>query len=102
MPLNFAYSLAAGLLAGNANIVRIPSRDFPQVKIVCAALRRLLANEQCPLRNHIVLARYEKSDAVTNYFSARCDIRVIWGGDQTIADIRRSPVKSFKRSFTGC
>lgn len=97
VPLNFAYSLAAGLLAGNANIVRIPSRDFPQVKIVCAALRRLIANERCQLRSHVVLVRYEKSDRVTDFFSAHCDVRVIWGGDQTIADVRRSPLSA--RSF---
>lgn len=29
--VNFAYSLVSGLLCGNANAVRIPSKDFPQV-----------------------------------------------------------------------
>lgn len=92
VPLNFAYSLVAGLLAGNVNIVRIPSRAFPQVKIVCSALRRVLAKEWCQLGDHMLLVRYGKSDVVTDYFSAHCDVRVIWGGDQTIADIRRSPL----------
>ena len=41
VPVNFAYSLIAGLLAGNANVVRVPSQDFPQVEIICAALRQL-------------------------------------------------------------
>lgn len=43
VPLNFAYSLAAGLLAGNANAVRLPSEPFPQAALVCAALEELLA-----------------------------------------------------------
>ena len=30
VPVNFAYSLVCGLLAGNACIVRAPSRPFPQ------------------------------------------------------------------------
>ena len=29
--VNFAYSLASGLITGNINIVRVPSKPFPQV-----------------------------------------------------------------------
>lgn len=102
VPVNFAYSLAAGLLAGNANIVRVPTRDFPQVKIICSRFQQLLEKEEFRhLRDHILLIRYEKSDEVTDFFSAHCDVRVIWGGDQTIADIRRSPLpaRSFDLTF---
>lgn len=102
VPVNFAYSLAAGLLAGNANIVRIPSRNFPQVDIICSALQALLKQEEFrQLSDHVVLLRYEKNDAITDFFSARCDVRVIWGGDRTIADIRRSPLppRSFDLTF---
>lgn len=102
VPVNFAYSLAAGLLAGNANIVRVPSRDFPQVKIICSTLQQLLEKKEfIHLRDHIVLIRYEKSDEVTDFFSAHCDVRVIWGGDQTVTDIRRSPLpaRSFDLTF---
>ena len=34
VPVNFAYSLAAGLLCGNANIVRVPSKEFAQVHLL--------------------------------------------------------------------
>ena len=43
VPVNFAFSLAAGLLAGNKNIVRIPSKDFPQVRIICTEINNLLS-----------------------------------------------------------
>jgi hypothetical protein len=102
VPVNFAYSLAAGLLAGNANIVRIPSQDFPQVEIICSALRQLLKKEEFSLlSDHVVLVRYEKNDTITDFFSSHCDVRVIWGGDRTITDIRRSllPPRSFDITF---
>ena len=102
VPVNFIYSLAAGLLSGNANIVRIPSRNFRQVEIICSVLRELLDREEfSSLRDHVLLLRYEKNDAITDYFSAHCDVRVIWGGDRTIADIRRSPLppRSFDVTF---
>ena len=34
VPVNCAFSFASGLLAGNANIVRLPAKDFPQVQII--------------------------------------------------------------------
>lgn len=102
VPVNFAYSLVVGLLAGNGNIVRIPTRAFPQVEIICSELRELLNQfEFKQLNNHILLLRYEKNDAITDFFSDHCDVRVIWGGDHTIKDIRRSPLppRSFDLTF---
>ena len=34
VPINFGYSLVAGLLAGNANIVRVSSKQFAQVDLI--------------------------------------------------------------------
>ena len=42
VPVNFAYSLAAGLLCGNANIVRVPSKAYPQVGIIVDAFNKVL------------------------------------------------------------
>jgi Acyl-CoA reductase (LuxC) len=102
VPVNFAYSMAAGMLAGNANIVRVPSFEYPQVEIISSALRELLQREtHRTIQNHLVLLRYEKNKAITAFFSARCDVRIIWGGDLTIEDIRRSPIpaRSFDLTF---
>ena len=42
VPVNFAFSFASGLIAGNANIVRLPGKPFPQVDIICDAVKKLL------------------------------------------------------------
>ena len=95
VPVNFAYSMTVGLLAGNANVVRVPTSKFPQVDIICSAIRELIETAEFQsIKNHIVLLRYEKNDVITNYFSANCDVRLIWGGDKTISDIRRSPLSA--------
>ena len=92
VPVNFAYSLVAGLLAGNANIVRVPSADFVQVRIIAQALDALLSNPvHQDLREHIRLVRYDRNaQDITAVFSSVCDVRVIWGGDSTIDNIRRN------------
>ena len=41
VPTNFAYSMVFGLLSGNNNIVRLPSKNFLQVKILCDIFKKL-------------------------------------------------------------
>ena len=91
VPVNFAYSLVAGLLAGNANIVRLPSREYPQVSMICDAFTELLATYE-HLRHHLAFIRYERDKAITDLLSAHCDVRIIWGGDRAIHEIRQSPM----------
>jgi hypothetical protein len=99
VPVNFAYSLASGLLAGNANIVRVPSAEFIQVQMIADVFEELLKTQSfADLRNHICLIRYDKSQTqVTSELSRRCDVRVIWGGDRSIQEIRQSPLS--QRSY---
>ncbi len=91
VPVNFAYSLAVGLLAGNANVVRVPSKNFPQVGLICGAIREVLAFVP-DMAGRICLVKYGHEKAVTDALSARCDARIIWGGDDTIRTIRESPL----------
>ena len=44
--INFAYSLVVGLLAGNANVVKVPSREFPQIDLICSSLDKLCNDRQ--------------------------------------------------------
>lgn len=89
--VNFAYSLVAGLLSGNANVVRVPSRDFPQVEIICDEMNAVL-QEYPHISPYICLIRYERDKATNDWLSARCHSRLIWGGDATITALRESPL----------
>lgn len=91
VPVNYAYSLLTGLLTGNANIVRIPSKNFPQVSIINKAINEAL-EEYPDMKPYICLVRYERDQKVNDMFSALADARIIWGGDNTIAEIRKSPL----------
>lgn len=91
VPVNFCYSLAVGLLTGNANIVRIPSKNFPQVDIITTCIKHLLSiPEYSIFLRRIFLLKYNKDPFINEYLSSLCDLRVIWGGDNTINEIRKS------------
>lgn len=91
VPVNFAYSLAAGLLSGNANAVRVPGRDFAQVSILADAFNKVLEDHR-EMKPYIVLVRYGREKDINDAFSSVADVRVIWGGDHTIAELRKSPL----------
>lgn len=103
VPLNFAYSLVSSLLAGNSNIVRVSTKHFEQVDIVVDAINKLLASKAYrELRDRILLVRYQRTENnITEFISSICDIRIIWGGDQTINQIKKHSLspQSFDITF---
>jgi hypothetical protein len=93
VPVNFAFSFAAGLLAGNANIVRLPGKDFEQVTIIIEAIKELFADKHASLLPYLCFVKYPPNKEFHDKFSSVCDVRVIWGGDGTINELRQSPLK---------
>lgn len=91
VPVNFAYSLVSGLLTGNANVVRVPSKDFPQVGIIADALNKALAEYE-DIKPYVLCIRYSRDKYINDLFSSIADTRVVWGGDQTITELRNSPL----------
>lgn len=90
IPINFAFSWLFSLLAGNANIVRLPSRSFPQVEELCAVIARVIENFP-RLQTRNALVRYPRNNDITTAFCARADVRMIWGGDATITLVKAMP-----------
>ncbi len=102
VPINFAYSLITGLISGNVNIVRLPSKNFEQIGYLVSKINSILdiqVHEN--VRNRFILIRYPREKSINDFFSALCDVRVIWGGNQSINEIRTSqiPAKSFDITF---
>ena len=85
--VNFAYSCLAAFLAGNASVVRLPSKDFPQVDVLCRIFAETLADFSA-LFPYFLFVRYGHAQEVNEHYSRMCQTRVIWGGDATIGAIR--------------
>lgn len=94
VPVNFAFSFAAGLLAGNSSIVRLPAKDFPQVSLISDCIKDVLSTSHPNMAPYICMVKYPPSLEITNLFSKMCNSRVVWGGDATIAEIRQSPLQT--------
>lgn len=95
VPVNFAVSMTSSLLAGNITVIRVSNKEFDEVDIICKAINKLLEKpEHEVIKKHICIIRYDHCDEITEYLSSVCDVRIIWGGDNTIGEIRRFPIPS--------
>ncbi len=101
VPINFAYSLIFGLLTGNSNIIKVPSQNFVQIKIICDALNKVLKKGFNNIKKMIQIVRYQDNDEFTKIASLNCDVRIIWGGDNTVKKIRSFEInpRAFDLSF---
>ena len=89
IPTNFAYSLIFGLLTGNSNIVKVPSRDFKQIDIISKSINKILSKKYKRVKEMIKIVKYKNNESFTKKISSICDARLIWGGDQSIENIRK-------------
>ena len=92
VPTNFAYSLIFGLITGNSNIIKVPTQNFSQVGIICKSINKLLKKKYTSISKMISIIRYSDNDDYTKKISSICNARLIWGGDNSIKNIRKFPL----------
>lgn len=92
VPVNYVYSLIIGLLCGNPNVVKIPSKEFVQVQIINEVIKDVL-RDRPEFAPYIVLVQYGHDKEINDALSIIADVRIIWGGDTTIQEIRKSAMR---------
>ena len=89
VPVNFAFSFAFGLLAGNGNIVRVSESLPVQAELMCRLAARLLkTTEHQRISDMTLIIRYAANDKITHEISGVSDARMLWGGDKTVNHLR--------------
>ena len=90
VPTNFIYSFFFGLLSGNSNIVKVPSKAFSEKNIILSTINKLFKKKKyLGLKNSNFFIKYDEKIENTQKISSICDGRVIWGGDKTINEVRK-------------
>ena len=104
VPTNFVYSFIFGLLSGNSNVIKLPSSEFAEKKIILKIIKKLLNKKMYSnfrFSNCFISYDRKKDKKITKKLSSICDVRVIWGGDQTVNSIRKiwKPERSTEITF---
>ena len=103
VPTNFIYSFFFGLLSGNSNIVKIPSKNFKEKTIILSVIKLLFNKKKyINLKNSNCFIQYDDKNKTTKKISSICDGRVIWGGDETINEVRKTwiPERAIEITFS--
>ncbi|WP_033292116.1 acyl-CoA reductase [Amycolatopsis jejuensis] len=100
----FVYSWALSALAGNSNVVRVSSRSAGAAEAVLEALNAALddVSPETAATIHATqrMVTYDRSDEVSGALSLAADLRVIWGGDTSVAALRKYPLAPHARDLT--
>ena len=96
----FLYSMFLSLLAGNSNVVRVSASLSDQVQTVIDTLAEVLEDpEFAEIASRLAILTYPHDAETSAWFSRRCDVRVVWGGDSTVEAIREVPLPPHARDL---
>jgi len=97
----FVYSWFISFLVGNSNILRISDKGNLQTDILLEVIAKVLeSNEYQILQDRVAIIKYGHEDSVTEKLSLMANVRVIWGGDNTINHIRTIPIQPTATELT--
>ncbi|MFC1698608.1 acyl-CoA reductase [Candidatus Omnitrophota bacterium] len=89
----FIASWFLSLLAGNINVVRLPQNRSAQTQLILDLLNSILGLKRFKaIRERTLVVSYAHQRKITEQLSRFCHLRVIWGGDETILNIRAVPL----------
>ncbi|MBR9791068.1 MAG: hypothetical protein GYB58_04870 [Gammaproteobacteria bacterium] len=86
----FMYSWICALLAGNNNIVRLGSSESAAKSLLLNILKALFAEPEFhPIAARNMLLYFAKSSPLNAELAGLADARMLWGGDESINNIRQ-------------
>lgn len=94
----FAYVLFMSVLCGNDNIVKLTSLKDTNLRqrMIIEEFQQFLPLQ---LRDTITLVESDPSRETNDQIAANSDLRIIWGGDKTIGEIRQSMLRAHARDL---
>lgn len=96
----FMYSWAFSLLAGNSNVIRITQNVGEQLSSLLSVINRVINHPDIDkIRERNIILSYSYDDNINAYLSSIADLRIIWGGDSTVQNIRKHLPKPTTRDI---
>tara|TARA_B100000700_G_scaffold331113_1_gene461490 strand:+ start:702 stop:1919 length:1218 start_codon:yes stop_codon:yes gene_type:complete len=82
---NALYTFAFGLLSGCPSIIRISGSNKDVIKTIMSLIQTSeMKDKYLPIMELYSFITYIHSDKINNYLSKNVDLRLLWGGNETI------------------
>ena len=88
----FVYSFFLSLLAGNTSFIRVSQNGSPQLDIIIQLFQDLYDAGETETAGRFLICTYPHENEVTKIVSKICELRVIWGGNETVRTITAIPL----------
>jgi hypothetical protein len=88
----FCYTWALSALVGNRNVVRLSPRRSTVTDLLCTSLNQAFSADSSGLGRRTLMLEYEHEREVSVLLSEQCDVRVLWGGDRAVQELRSLPL----------
>jgi hypothetical protein len=89
----FIYSWFLSMLFGNVNIIRLSQTRGEQITKLLYVINDVLNEEDfINVKDTVLIVSYEHNDSISQLLSANCQVRVIWGGDDSVRKVRSIPL----------
>lgn len=95
----FLYTLSLSLLAGNSNVVRISKNAGLGTVNILNDLFRVL-DEHPRISELVSFISFDRDASVLEALSQNCDVRMIWGGDETIKSITNTKTNLYAKDLS--
>lgn len=95
VPSMMAYSWLFSAITGNVTVIRVPSAASEDTTAILELFSGLAAH---PVYDFFI--RYDHDEQITAALSEMCDLRVIWGGDETVRRLRAFPISPSAKEIT--
>jgi hypothetical protein len=95
----FVYSWLLSALTGNCNLIRLSRERSASTNELLRFFCEALGQAAPPARESTWIVAYGHEREPTELFSSLCDLRVIWGGDDTVSAIRQVPLPPHAREM---
>ncbi len=89
----FVYSFFLSLLAGNLSFIRVSQNESPQLNIILKVFHDIYSSGDTETAARFVICTYPHESEATKILSNNCELRIIWGGDDTVRTITSIPLK---------
>jgi hypothetical protein len=89
----FIYSWVLSILCGNSNIIRLSRRTGESAKVLLNTFFKVLERSSTDIKRNSLFIHYAHDLKVLTSISSMCDLRLVWGGDHSINEIRKVPVR---------
>jgi Acyl-CoA reductase (LuxC) len=89
IPINFAFSMLMGMVAGNSNILRLPSRMYPQMELMVRLFDEVAGRpEYTSFARETVFIQTDRDSSRLDNLIAQAEGLIVWGGDATVQRFR--------------